>query len=125
MRKLEPQKAVTFLGSCSNFVPEVGLELLALRSYWGPIPDPDFPVVLGAYHTPAAGTNLSCRVAFGHLSLLGILSPSSEGAELSASLPDRCGNHTLFQLVSFHCISTLALLAAAAASRAEQRLPLR
>lgn len=46
-------------GSCSYFVSDWGLELLFLRYYWVPIPDPDLLIVLGAYYAPTAVTKLS------------------------------------------------------------------
>lgn len=81
---------------------------------WTPVPQ----VLLGAYSrsrlTDSIGCLLcthSCHKALppelhsGISTFWRFCSPSSEGAEFSASLRSKCGNHTLLQLVSFHCIS--------------------
>lgn len=68
-------------------------------------------MVLGANCAAAAVTKLSCRITLGVSMSWGFCPPSSVGAELPASLPNRCGNHALFQLVLFHCISISAAAA--------------
>lgn len=102
----EPQEAVTCLRPCSHFVPELGLELLFLRSYWVPIPDPHLAIVWGGLSCTS-----SCHKAVRQNCLwasppLGDSVPFLRGSRI-LRLPDRCGNHTPFQGVFFHCISIL------------------
>ena len=112
----ETQRAVTCLGSWGCFPPELRHELPSLRSQ-GPTADPGLPTALSADSAAAAATKLSCRIALGISTSRGFCPPSSVGAELSASLPNRCGNHALFQLVLFHCISISAAAACSGQSR--------
>lgn len=72
---MDHRKSVTCLGSCSYSIPESGLELLSLGSSWVPVADPHAPIASGAYSEPAAVTEFSGRIVFGHLHLLGILFP--------------------------------------------------
>lgn len=105
MRKLRPR------GQWGHFLPELGLALSSLRSYRVPLLDPGWVMALGACCAVAAVTKLSCRTALGTSTSWELCPPSSLGAQFSASLPDRCGNRAVFQLVLFHCISISAAAA--------------
>ena len=104
------------LESRGCFPPELGQELCSLGPS-GPAAGPALPMALSAGSPAAAATELCCRTALGTSPSRGSCPPSSVGAELSASLPNRCGNHAVFQLALSHCLSISAAAACSGQSR--------